>query len=90
MKVLADKLQLSSPTFRFLGPIGTARLISYLSMRARKPLEIEQMAPAMIALWIAFQPELEPFVGRFDRLLRLLGEPPERVMYVADVLTVGT
>lgn len=48
------------------------------------------MAPAMAALWVIFRPDLETFVGKFDRLMRLASEPPERAMDVADVLTAGT
>lgn len=90
MKALAKRLQSSGGAFKAFGPIKTANLVKYLSQRARTVQEIEQMAPQIAALWIIFRPDLESLVEKFDRLLRLSGEPASQAQRVADILTAGT
>jgi hypothetical protein len=49
------------------------------------------MALPIVMLLAAFQPgPVEELVGKFDRLLRLTGEPANRAMSIADTLTAGT
>lgn len=90
MKALARQLGRSGKVFRVLGPIRTAQLIAQLSQRGRDVGEIEQMAPAVATLWVVHRPDLETFVGDFDRLLRLWRKPASEAMNVADVLTAAT
>jgi hypothetical protein len=87
---LCKRLNASGGAFKALGPIRTAHLINFLSQRARSVTEIEQMAPALAALWVIFRSDLEVLVEKFDRLLRLTGKPASEAMRVADVLTAGT
>lgn len=91
MTALYERLKGSHTAFQWLGPIGTAKLIWLLAQRARAPDEIESMALPIAMLLAAFRPgEIEHLVEKFDRLMRLAGEPASRAMKVADSLTTGT
>jgi hypothetical protein len=49
------------------------------------------MALPIVMLLAAFQPgPVEELVEKFDRLLRLTGEPANRAMNIADSLTSAT
>ena len=53
--------------------------------------EIADMALPIAMLLAAFDPgPMDDLVEKFDRLLRLAGEPATRAMDVADTLTRGT
>ncbi len=87
---LYRRLHGSDQAFRALGPIELAKLIKCLSERGRAPDEIEHMARPIALLQVVHEPPLEELVERFDRLLRLYGEPAENAMSVADKLTKAT
>lgn len=91
MEALHGRLTDSHTAFERLGPIGTANLIRLLAHRERSPEEIEMMALPIMMLLATFQPgSVEELVEKFDRLLRLTGEPANRAMNIADTLTAGT
>ncbi|MDP9363567.1 MAG: hypothetical protein M3Q10_04950 [Chloroflexota bacterium] len=48
------------------------------------------MAPAIAMPLVGHRPDLETFVGEFDRLLRSWRQPADQAMRVADVLAATT
>lgn len=72
---------------QFLRPLGTARLAAALAKRARPRHEVSLMAKPIGMLCAGFHAKPEDLAPRFDRLMRRFGEPPERAMHMADVLT---
>ena len=92
MHALHQRIWRSPPTWRafvWLGYLGAAQLISELAQRNRSTSEIEDMARPIALLWSVHRPDLSTFVDKFDRLMRLNGEPSSQAMRVADVITVG-
>jgi hypothetical protein len=90
MQDLHQYLMTEHEAFMAMDPITVAQLISQLSQRNRSVEEIKQMALPIALLWVVHRPELNSFVERYDRLLRLHGEPASRAMAVADTLTQAT
>jgi hypothetical protein len=82
---LADTLD-GNEYLQGMGPIDRARLVDYLSERARTPEEIGAMAPPIAALWTLERPPLDWLVERFDRILRLYGHSADDSMEVSDTL----
>ncbi len=73
--------------FQVLGLLGSARLAAALAKCARSPEEITLMAKPIAMLGAVFHENPVALAPRFDRLMRRFGEPPERAMHMADVLT---
>jgi hypothetical protein len=76
--------------FLAIGDHKVAQLIRQLAQRKRSAEETTLMALPIALLWDVHRPAMNGFVERFDRLLRLHGEPAERAMAVADILTTST
>ncbi len=70
-----------------LGLLGTARLGAALAKCGRSPEETTLMAKPIAMLGAVFHENPVALAPRFDRLMRRFGEPPERAMHMADVLT---
>ncbi|MCW3025659.1 MAG: hypothetical protein JWM29_1091 [Solirubrobacterales bacterium] len=85
MKALAKRLG-KRRELRTLGPTDRAELISLLADRARNPAEIEDIAVPVAMLRTIHGVKLPWLVERFDRLLRLSGEPASKAIEVADTL----
>jgi hypothetical protein len=85
IKALAKRLG-QRRELRALGPTERALLISLLADRARNPAEIEDIAVPVAMLQTIHGVALPWLVERFDRLLRLSGEPAGKAMEVADTL----
>jgi hypothetical protein len=90
MEAVYDRLHKSNEAFRVLGPIRLAELLSHLAQRGRGVNEIEQMARPAAMLSIVNDVPLDWMVERFDRILRLYGEPATESMRIADTLTRAT
>ena len=76
--------------FMAVGEHKVAHLIRQLAQRNRSAEEIKLMTLPIALLWDVHRSEMNGFVERFDRLLRLYDEPAERAMAVADILTTST
>jgi hypothetical protein len=85
MQALAARLQLRKE-LKVLGPVERAELIRLLSERARSVPEIEAMAPPIGMLKAIHEVPLDWLVERFDRLLRLSGEPANQAAETADII----
>ena len=75
--------------FRKLRALGTAQLISELAQRNRSTEEIEAIAPPISLMWSVHDTDLAILVDKFDRILRLYGEPADEAMRIADIITVS-
>ena len=73
--------------FLLLGLLGTARLAAALAKCARSPQETALIAKPIALLGVVFHADPAVLAPRVDGLMRQFGEPPERAMHVADVLT---
>ncbi|HVL50800.1 MAG TPA: hypothetical protein VM754_04795 [Actinomycetota bacterium] len=91
MEAMLRRVRGSHKAFQYLGPIETANLILLLAQRGRTSEEIELMA-LPIAMLNAISPleSVKELVEKFDRFLRLAGEPAHRAMNIADILTATT
>jgi lysozyme len=90
MEALYDRLHRSHQAFRLLGPIRLAELISHLAQRGRDPGEIAEMARPVAMLSTVNDVGLGWMAVRFDRILRLYGDPATESMRIADTLTRAT
>lgn len=69
---------------KWVGPIERARWLREIANRGRSLEEIESMAPAIGGLSAIYgKPDPAWLIERFDRLLRLYGEPASRAEEVA-------
>lgn len=89
MKALAKKLN-ARQELKALGPVEKAELIKLLAERARSASEIETMAVPIGMLKLIHHSSIEWLVERFDRLMRVAGEPADKAMGVADTITTAT
>ncbi len=87
LELLYNQLPSNHKVFKTIGPIDRARLIYLLSRRGRSIDEILKMALPIALLWYVHKPELEQFVDKFDRLIRLWNKSADEAMGVADIMT---
>jgi hypothetical protein len=73
-----------------LGPIELANSSSVLAREGETPRRSSSWHGRSRFLQVVHEPPLEELVGKFDRLLRLYGEPAQNAMLVAEKLTTAT
>lgn len=86
-RIISNLRRSGGKPFQYIGLLGTAQLASSLAQCARNPKEAEAMAKPIAMLGAIFHKDPAVIAPRVDRLLRKFGEPPERTMHVADVIT---
>jgi hypothetical protein len=86
---LYDRLRDTHRAWRAVDPISRAEFVAAISQRGRSLPEAEAMLVPIVLLWFNDQRriDIEEITEKFDRLMRLAGEPSDQAMRIADVLT---
>lgn len=88
MKALAKRIR-RAPGLAAIGPVEQSELIRLLAERGRSGREIELIAPEIGKLHLLHRASLAWLVERFDRLLRLSGEPAAKAEEVAATVSAS-
>ena len=88
MKALAKRVR-RAPRSAPVGPIEQSELIRLLAERGRSPQEIELIAPEIGNLHLLHRASLPWLAERFDKLLRLTGEPATKAEGVAATVSAS-